>query len=383
MTNDQPDIVPDRGSASLRLIRDVPSDVWSRLWVVAFAVVYAPILYKVSQYGFWQHDSLHYLPSYGIENKFRSEGRWLNYYLADLITAMPPHAAWYLSFALLATFFHRVSASSLPGRFAPGMLTTVLMASPTIYAQLVAPYYSFSSLVLLCASAFLSARLSPWVLFPVASVLMFGGMSSYVYLLPLLYLRELKYGGVTVWHSFWRIVFPWCISFALGYAVAYGATWIRFGEGIQIAGWRRPTPARDLPGLLENLVVSAKSFAGYFEAFVPYFPWVLVAVLTMFVWQFLRSRPSTNTLHRALLSIALCIMVAAAHHVATTPSGISVSPRALTCMYVGTVFAILSLDLVLPRAVLALLVTAFVFPPAWQQSRAAVSWYAATTSPHA
>ena len=347
--------------------------------LLLFALLYLPIIDRVADYGFWRHDSMRYLDSY--QEKFATEGRWLNFTLHGLVVKIPPFVAWLISFAAVALFFLRVSGQLFAHPTQRLLVTTICMASATWYAQLNWPYYGLTSALLLLVASLLARSVSIWLLLPTISVLMFGGLQTYVYFLPLLYLSKLRdcqpREGLA---RLGRIVSAWALGFVLGYAIASLATWSAFGTGIRIPPWYRPDPATDPFELISNLLRNGQVLANQLPWLFPYWPWLLTGLVLASLLLRRRMRPDEPPLLPTALGLTLCLGIVVSHHVVAAQPGITIQYRSLPHVYIGVVFAVLYLSARVRRSSVVIgLLLVVVAVPSWIESYRHVSWFADQT----
>jgi hypothetical protein len=344
----------------------------------ALAVVtlsFAPIIYQVFQFRYWPVDSMHYLTSYA--GKFRAEGRWLNFLLNDALLTLPPKVAWSVGFIVVATTLFLLSKQFFSATADRTLFVLILMATPGWYTQWFWPHYSLTSILLLLMAALASQRLPYWCVFPVTSVLMFGGNSAYIYFLPLLYFnrfRDPDFGKAL--RSAFFILTTWLASFVAGYAVALCVTWIYFGTGLRFQPWRQPHPATDWTSLGENVSRSASSFLEQLSTIAPYGGYVLTGLLCSHLILRISRRTSTAELRTLVVPSAVCICVLLSHHLSVLYHGITIHHRTLAHVYVGVVYLLLTQSQFLARRVISILILAVIAIPMWCQSYVGVAWFA-------
>lgn len=347
------------------------------IYILLFISLYVPLFYYVGHYGFWRHDDLIYLPSF--EWKFRMEGRWVIYLLFELLKVIPNHLSWYLTFLCFFCFFYVITARIFNSRTDGFLVSCICMASPAYYSQMNWPSSVLPAALLLVACTKLSKNVSYYILLPVVSIIFFGIFPQFIYLLPLFYLDRSFSSKLTA--AFWwaKFIAVWGASFVLGYAVANLLTWIKFGNAIQFAAWRRPNPATDIASLVDNLFTNVLRLKTHFSEFFPYEYVIFIVFLFILAWAIFK--PSkTQDWPSAFATGVIGIAIAVCHYIITAPAGIIIQHRTVFSLYIGIVFVFLSLCFVANKRTVIIVVLFVIALPAWYSSYRNVLWFSRVTS---
>lgn len=290
-----------------------------------FALHFIPWL----QVDFWRHDSLYYVNSY--DNKLISEGRWINFLLFPALRYIPAALACSLSYLGLIAFVYAISRRlGLLSLYA--VLVAILVANiPLFRIQMEWPATLVPSYLILWFAALVADRWRDYVFFPLFSVLFFGVISSFYFLLPLLFLRNLRLGRML------RLLSVWSVSFPLGYVVSNVVVYVAVGHGVEIADWRNPNPIEGVADLSENLHRVRAAATAHFADLVKYSsPLVLLfsACIALLV---------CSRIHRLwVFGVAACCSLAL--YVTTIPTGIVISARTAGVAWAAALIGMFVID---------------------------------------
>lgn len=276
--------------------------------VIFFSLHFIPWL----QVDLWRHDSLYYVDSYA--NKFVSEGRWINFILFPVLKCIPAAVASSLCYIGLIAFVY-VSGRRL-GLLAPyAVLMAVLIANiPLFRIQMEWPATLVTSYLILWVAAWVADRLPDYLFFPLFSVLFFGAVSSFYFLLPFLFVRNLRFSGA------FGLLVVWGLSFPFGYLVSNILVYLAVGHGVEIAEWRNPNPVNGWADVTENTLRVWEGAKAHYAALVEYSTLVLLAFSAFVVW-LVRLRTG------GLWSVGVAVCCSLALYVTTIPAGIVISAR--------------------------------------------------------
>ena len=260
------------------------------LMTIVFVCMSGIILMHYLDIAIWRHDSFEYTPhkSWYVGN-LKGEGRWINYFLFDLIKMVPAKIAAIASLLSLALFGYLCSYKLFTNRYQPIILGVSLILLPVVHAQNLWPNITMVPSVALLFFYFLSKKVHPLILFGLAAIFFFGTLSQYYFFIPLIYLSGIN-SSLTgklrqdVVYVFGRVIIPYCFCFIIGFLVANGIVIFEMGESITLGEWRRPTPANDTDQLLSNFSKVYKRFLQFFTLiFSTSYQYVWVALVPMLV----------------------------------------------------------------------------------------------------
>lgn len=355
-------------------------DNWSNYLVIALlavaAVYIVPLWLIYADIEVWRHDAAYYLNSYTL--KLKSEGRWLNYYLFDLLKSVNPYLSAALHIVFLSIFLFRAAYDLGRDRLYAGMVTLVCIANATIYIQLLWPVTTLPSFAVLALAA-LCYRIMPAALyFTVFGALFFGTMGHLYFILPLLFCADYLDRETPTTAQARRLVIhlliPWIAGYILGYLIATLAVYLETGQAeIVLAQWREPHPVSDVDSLLTNILRATDYLVRDTLTYLHMLGWMSLFVLVISGVSYARRRQLFH------LWIPLAVMLGL--YVSTIPYGINLSFRTSMMVWFGMVFIFLVIPRIgrVERAVYAtagLMILVLTVP----YSKANLNWYRRTTS---
>ncbi len=306
------------GLTGLRVFEIVVA-VCLALMLVATLVNYWPI-------ELWRHDSMYYVTTY--DNKLSEEGRWINYFLFDYLRQVPGQLAVWLSYLGIAWFAYAMAFRYTNEALFSLVFSLLICQIPILPSQLQWPETLLPAFILLGLSPLLARLLPIYVFFPLLAILFFATFSTFYFLLPLLFLKDLDNKALI------KIVLIWVVSFCIGYLVTNGVVFYLTGDDIQIAKWRNPNYVDDLSSLIENLRrVYEASTSQLFKI-----SWLLFYVLPLSLFVFGVFSAWELGSYKVL---ALGILCASGVYVSTIPVGIYIQERTLVTLFFGLCVALL------------------------------------------
>ena len=241
-------------------------------------MAFVGLLWAYSQIQVWAHDDAPNVAvlfdldrseviAFAAYSYITSEGRWLIALLFPLLQHLSGKLAVYLDLAFLFGFL-LICARRCGARSAYAFSFAVfgLQAMPVTDQFAVWPVVALPSTALLLAAAFAVKRLPTWHFYAIFSVLHVGCITTYYFLLPLLHLSLLAHDSLRAGARalVLRVLCPWMGGFLLGQmvmlAIVYLYTLLVLGSGqvgLDIAGWRQPSPAVTYDALIENAARAA------------------------------------------------------------------------------------------------------------------------------
>ncbi len=140
------------------------------------------------------------------------------------------------------------------------------------------------SYVILASSVLLADKLRDYVFFPLYSVLFFGVVSSFYFILPFLFLGRLSFRRAL------RLLIVWSLSFPLGFVFSNSLVFIAVGHGVEIAGWRHPNPIESWSDLSQNAAQALGEASAHFAALAEHASLLLLPAVAIGVMLSLRHR---------------------------------------------------------------------------------------------
>lgn len=143
----------------------------------------------------WRHDEVYYLPDYWA--KFCEEGRWLNFILFPALRIFPAHLAITLCYCCLFYYAFTCAKPFIANKNALLFGLAALQVC-SLYDLLTWPVISLPSFLALAGFTFLKERLDWRAVFLLGGIIFSGGFNNFYNLLPLLYLREIYTGKISL-----------------------------------------------------------------------------------------------------------------------------------------------------------------------------------------
>lgn len=229
--------------------------------VVVVALAYTSFLICELYWGMriWRHDSIyHTLERSWYENyNLRHEGRWINFYLWNLLAKIPPNLAAILSLLSLAGFGFLCANKLTQDRIISLIFGCALMFIPLFVMQNMWPNLTLAAVAMLPVFFFLSKKIHPFLLYALAGIYYFGTLSNFYFLIPLIFLSDLYKGGTdSWWQNFYllakRFLLPFILCFVIGFLISNGVVNALTGDYIQLPDWRQPNPISSFSDLKVN-----------------------------------------------------------------------------------------------------------------------------------
>lgn len=214
----------------------------------------------------WRHDELLML-DYGYLGKLKGEGRWINYLLFPYLKKVNPQLAiivslvcWgYFSFVIAKRYTNHLLFSIL--------FTLASLQIPAYYSIIGWPVTTLPTMLILAFLTWLSARVSPPVLFALGGILTFGGFNNFYNLIPLLLLSPLSSYNT---REALKCFFTWIVCYLAGYLIAIIFTKIIGGNwGLEIESWRQPNKLDSFGDLIINFKIVKGAFIRHIKLMGP------------------------------------------------------------------------------------------------------------------
>ena len=341
--------------------------------VLIFLCSYLYISVQVYHYGYWRHDALRYLVDF--EDKFASEGRWVLYLLFPVLRWVPPFPSWLASLALLFAFFFLIARRQSCDRLDSTLIGLIAISSTSLFAQLNWPVTTIPAIVVLLIGYWLRYHVGRFATFMITSVLMFGAVQFGIYVLPLLFLDDLrnKSGGRAL-ATLVAIVLNWALGYVLGYAVSQLFVFLITGHWIEIAAWRNPHYATSLTSLLDNLSVNLDLLQSQIFALFPLFDLLALAFVLTALYSAVFAGGVRKLGHFIPVAI-LGLAITAAHYVAVAPSGIFIEIRTAWPLFIGVALVFYALSAMVPVRVVNVAAAIAIGIPALFVSGQNATWF--------
>ncbi len=231
------------------------------------------------------HDALSYMPSY--TEKFISEGRWINFALFEGLKRMPPDLAALLSNAFLFVFCFVVAHRFRPVLWSSLLFALVALNIPYFTMLFKWPMTLVAGTLMMALSALLSNKVPRTALLLAAGVLFFATYPAFYFLMPLLFVGQLKRAP---WSEIVCFVLVWIAGYVVGYGVSqlsvylYTSLATEQGHWIEFAQWRKSTPMHDLASLWDNILKSSGNFERNARYIANLSAWFYLPIAGVVLW---------------------------------------------------------------------------------------------------
>ncbi|MZI94586.1 GtrA family protein [Vibrio sp. CAIM 722] len=233
------------------------------------------------------HDALPYMADY--TGKFTSEGRWINFALFEFSRSMNAQLANAICYLFIGIFGYNVSMALKKDKWLALLFAMTVMNIPYFTMLFKWPMTLYPGCIMLALFSYYRERISVAKMLLLSGVLLFATYPAFYFVMPLIYLAQLKQSSFKEWIVF---MLWWAAGYVLGYAVANGLIYLYTGlvEGnahfMQMATWRKENPVHGLASLvanfdrsLDDFVRNAKFIAELSAWF--YLPALVIALLTV------------------------------------------------------------------------------------------------------
>jgi hypothetical protein len=275
----------------------------SAIGLAFLGVLFLQLLIDMSNQAFWRHDALTYLDSYRM--KLTSEGRWVNYFFFPVLKATPPLLAWYIFvfvwLAFLTILFADLSKSWIFG----ALCGLAVVMNGGFGSQAFWPSTMLLLPFILLATYLLVRTKLRYSVFAASSILLFGTISSAVFILPVLWWRQIR-----CW-SFLKHVgmgLFWLFIFVLGTGVAFLSVKLIAGETLSPARWRYFNKPENTADILQNLLHIWRIFNTQINVLFPKFYMVMMALIGAVSWLVLINTNDKNSPAQAGAQLLKCLI---------------------------------------------------------------------------
>lgn len=269
-------------------------------------------------------DDMGYFISY--THKFSSEGRWINYLAFKCIRWMDEKVVLLFSFVCLFAFCYRVVSNFLPPKMSMLMALCATFSIPFYYAA-EWPLTLFLTYIFAFVAAVLHDRMNIFVFFVLFGTLFCGVVSSFYFVLPLLFLKEDNKRLVLV-------ILGWIFGMIFGFAVAEVATYVRYGHFIELAGWRNPSYVTGWETLCLNIQRMVQYLVEHVRLMGP------VALIAIFISIIVHFWSYRKKLMRGIILFGVFLLVVLSSYAQALPVGIWVEPRTSWGLYLGSIILV-------------------------------------------
>ncbi len=286
----------------------------------------------------YRQDALYYIQANDyFDSKVSTEGRWINYFLFDLVSNIDGKILSLFVLSSFGYFMFFVSYKWTKNIYYSIMLTMLFMQITPLYSLLQWPAVITPAFIVLLFSIYFYKKIKNiFLFFGLMGILFFGTMSNYYYLVPFLFLEYfLRHDWKqNLRFTFYRLLPAWALGFIVGYIIAQLFVYINFHHFIKIAEWRSPNYIHSFDDLEYNFLLSFKSLSNHLKSVIVNFGFGVLAFFAIII--------STLKRRKDLIFIPLLIFVfiAIIHYIVILPVGIYISPRTVIPTWIS-VFAIL------------------------------------------
>lgn len=230
-------------------------------WLVAAAALIS-ILFVVKSYFIlpflpvFGHDEVPYYAD--ITFKLNEEGRWITFLLYGFLRSIPAPVGAVLFLGVGWIAIYRLVNNYAKDRFYSIVIASAVVTAPTFVEEAPWPLTHLFDVATLLGLTFFVERTNKLAPVYIASgVLFFGMPQNYYFLTPLLFLgrydgvssKSAEFYKVLAWHAVYFV-----LGAVIGLIVSFVMLYLITGNwGVQVAEWRRVTPAHDLHALFNNV----------------------------------------------------------------------------------------------------------------------------------
>jgi hypothetical protein len=231
------------------------------------------------------HDALPYMANY--EEKFVSEGRWINFALFEVLRLTPPVTAGILCNLFLFIFAYKLSTHVKKDRWLAICFALLVVNVPYFTMLFKWPMTLIPGTLMMALFACIRDRLSRLTFLLTSGIVLFATYPAFYFLMPLLFIRELSRES---YRSIFQFLCLWIAGYVLGYAIAnlsvYLYTLFHNGHGsfIEFAKWRKSTPSTSLSGIIANIGKSAANFERNARYLAELSPFLYIPAALTFCW---------------------------------------------------------------------------------------------------
>ncbi|WP_342609331.1 GtrA family protein [Vibrio tritonius] len=233
------------------------------------------------------HDALPYMATY--TDKFTSEGRWINFALFEISRNLNAQLANTLCYLFIGLFGYNVSMAMKKDKWLALFFAMAVMNIPYFTMLFKWPMTLLPGCFMLAVFSYYRHRISVPKMLLLAGVLLFATYPAFYFVMPLIYLADLRKG---TYKELLIFMIWWAAGYILGYAAGNGLvylyTWIFEGNAhfMQMASWRKENPLTGLSSLLANTDRSVGDFirnANYISALSAlfYLPALGITLITL------------------------------------------------------------------------------------------------------
>jgi len=300
--------------------------------------LFLSIIYDISQIHIYRHDSLYYMPNANTyyHMKVATEGRWINYLLFDISDQISGRLLSVFILFSFAYFIFTAVYQWSKNYYYSFMLSLFFIQIPSLYDSIMWPATSAPAIVVLLLAIFLQRKLNIFLYFILFGILFFGTISTYYYLLPLLFLIHFSNPNKKQNIAFFlhKLLPAWASGFIIGYIATQVIVYMNFGHFIIIANWRSPHYVHSLNDLVENIMRSLTFFKEHLNLLFSH-NWHMALSLFALILSNINRRKDIF-----FLSFILFFLITIVHYIITIPIGIFIAPRTIISVWVGIFSAI-------------------------------------------
>lgn len=347
-------------TSGLKDIRRIPIVPIIIIGILGFLTI--QLIVEYFSLNVWRHDAFIHTPEQSwYFASVKETGRWIIYYLFDVVKLLPPAICATINLICLFAFGFLITRSIQKDYYISAIIGFLFILPPVLHAQNLWPQTSLSAFILLPLMFYLSRRVHPYVFFPIAAVLFFGTLSNYYFLMPLVYLGYMYDNLKGEWKhdvifTFIKILLPYVLAFVVGYLITNGITYLVTGQTIVLGEWRGPKTITDFDSFLVNFdSVNQRIWKFLSSVKSEYSLVVVVAAFIMFL---------LGTSKKIFWTLLVVIVVFLSPFYTTIYHGIFISNRSLTTSFVVVLipFVLLSIRQVKFNNLHALLCLAVAYP---------------------
>ena len=336
------------------------------------------LLFDLFQIHIYRHDAAYYRTMEEYFDNLKTEGRWINYLLYPVYSAIPGKLATFLDLLFLFLFTLFV-CDRWTKRFSYALLLSLLVIQVTpLIVQVMWPATILPAFIILFLAVLVSSYIPVYLFYSLFGILLFGSMSNLYYLLPLVHLSLLSSSSIK--QNFrvllFKLIPAWALGFVVGYIFLLLMTYALSGQfGIQIADWRDPNYIDSYRDLRIN---TSNSFSYMHSHVAELFTgaWRKVMMATALLIGY----AGTNK-NQYIPVVVLSFAIIVVHYVVTLPIGVIIDFRTAIMTWIGVlVIFFFFTDIKKWQYYLLLPIILFMTLSFYRTNHESLNWYSSITN---
>lgn len=281
----------------------------------------------ISEWSEWSelrafaHDELLYCESYTI--KLASEGRWLNWLLFPILRLFNGYFVSIVNAGCLFIFSFTVLRRFVPCHVGILAAMTTLFFPP-VHTMNYWPTTMLPSYITLLGASILYTRVSKWKLFLASAIFLNGGLATFYFLIPLLYIGEERM------EDFCRTILYWLAFFVVGVVFAELFTLLCCGHWIHPLAYRHFNLVGGIDELFDNIQLSWQWMQKALALFGRKLMLLSTCLAFIYIYYIFKQREKSS-----LFVVLLLVLVSCSVYAHAIVGGLFVEPRSALCLFFG------------------------------------------------